>query len=319
MARPLLLRSRRAIVALMELRQLAAFVAVADELHFGRAAEHLGVVQPAVSQLVRRLERELGVVLFERSSHHVVLTGAGAELLPAARRALSARDELAAAAPALVRGEQGELRIGTSEGISANLNMLLARFAEERPKASIRLEAIHTPAKLRALRDGDLDVAFLRAPLDTAGLSMVDLWSEPLVAVLPTRHPLAAREAIPLAALSSLPLMLGPRSQNPGMHDQLVALCRRCGLNPRLGRQLDNVQEALATISAGAAWTLLTATNAPEHAPGVAVRAIAETNAHSAVMLAWRPTGHSPLARTFIKLAIRAREQGELAPPSRAE
>jgi DNA-binding transcriptional LysR family regulator len=302
------------MVTLMELRQLAAFVAVADELHFGRAAEHLGVVQPAVSQLVRRLERELGVVLFERSSHHVALTGAGAELLPAARRALSARDELAAAAPALVRGEQGELRIGTSEGISANLNMLLARFAEERPNASIRLEAMHTPAKLRALRDGDLDVAFLRAPLDTTGLSTVDLWSEPLVAVLPMRHPLAAREAIPLAALASLPLMLGPRSSNPGMHDQLVALCRRCGLDPRLGRQLDSVQEALATISAGAAWTLLTATNAPEHAPGVAVRAIAETNAHSAVVLAWRPTGHSPLARTFTELATRARERGELAP-----
>lgn len=103
------------------------------------------------------------------------------------------------------------------------------------------------------------------------------------------------------------------------MHDQLVALCRRCGLNPRLGRQLDNVQEALATISAGAAWTLLTATNAPQHAPGVVVRAIAETNAHSAVVLAWRPTGHSPLARTFIELAIHARERGELAPPICAE
>jgi DNA-binding transcriptional LysR family regulator len=105
----------------MELRQLAAFVAVADELHFGRAAERLGVVQPAVSQLVRRLERELGVVLFERSSHHVALTGAGTKLLPAARRSLSASHELALAAPALVRGEQGELRVGTTEGIGANL------------------------------------------------------------------------------------------------------------------------------------------------------------------------------------------------------
>jgi DNA-binding transcriptional LysR family regulator len=210
------------------------------------------------------------------------------------------------------------LRIGTSEGISAKLNTLLARFAEERPNASIRLEAIHTPAKLRALRDGDLDIAFLRAPLDTTGLRMVELWSEPLVAVLPTRHPLAAREAIPLAALSSLPLMLGPRSKNPGMHDQLLALCERCGLNPRLGRQLDNVQEALATISTGAAWTLLTATNAPQHTPGVAVRAIAETNAHTTVALAWRPTGHNALSRTFIELAVHARDRGELAPPSNA-
>jgi hypothetical protein len=99
------------------------------------------------------------------------------------------------------------------------------------------------------------------------------------------------------------------------MHDQLLALCRRCGLNPRLGRQLDSVQEALATISTGAAWTLLTATNAPQHTPGVAVRALAETNAHTTVALAWRPTGHSPLTRTFIELAVHARERGELAHP----
>jgi len=119
----------------MELRQLAAFVAVTDELHLGRAAARLGVVQPAVSQLVRRLERELGVVLFERSSHHVALTGAGAELLPGARRVLSASEEFAAAAPALARGEQGELRIGTTEGAGANLNLLLARFSWERQLA----------------------------------------------------------------------------------------------------------------------------------------------------------------------------------------
>src|SRR5205823_4883684 len=97
------LRSHIAIVARVELRQLAAFLAVADELHFGRAADRIGIVQPAVSQLVRRLERELGIVLFERSSHHVVLTAAGTELLPIARQALAARDELANRAAALAR------------------------------------------------------------------------------------------------------------------------------------------------------------------------------------------------------------------------
>jgi DNA-binding transcriptional LysR family regulator len=314
MACPFWLRSRRGIVGPMELRQLAAFVAVADELHFGRAAERLGVVQPAVSQLVRRLERELGVVLFERSSHHVALTGAGAELVPAARRALSARDELVAAAPALVRGEQGELRIGTSEGLGSTLNLLVARFADKRPNAGIRLEAIHTPAKLRDVRDGDLDVAFVRAPLETAGLRVVELWREPLVAVLPERERVAAREAIRLADLSSLPLMLAPRSANPGMHDQLLALCRSSGLEPRLGPRLESLQEALATISTGAAWTVLAATNAPRRAPGVAVRAIAEPEAISGVALAWRVSAPSPLTRTFVDLAIHARDQGELDP-----
>jgi DNA-binding transcriptional LysR family regulator len=297
----------------MELRQLAAFVAVADELHFGRAAERLGVVQPAVSQLVRRLERELGVVLFERSSHHVVLTGAGSKLLPAARRALSAGDELAAIASALVQGEQGELRVGTTEGIGANLNLLLGRFAEERPNVSVHLQAIHTPAKLRAVRDGDLDVAFVRAPVDATGLRVDELWSEPLRAVLPARHPLAARATVSLRDLSSLPLMLGPRSTNPGMHDQLLALCRGAGLEPRPAPPLVSVQEALATISTGAAWTLLTVSNAPRGARGVEVRAVSDPAAHTTVSLASRAAGASPLARSFVEVALRARDRGELS------
>jgi DNA-binding transcriptional LysR family regulator len=299
----------------MELRQLAAFVAVADELHFGRAAERLGVVQPAVSQLVRRLEGELGVVLFERSSHHVALTGAGAKLLPAARRAVGAGEELAAAAPALARGEQGELRIGTTEGIGANLNLLLGRFADARPNVDIRLEAVHTPTKLQAVRKGDLDVAFVRAPVDAGGLRIDELWSEPLRAVLPERHPLAAHAAVSLADLAALPLMLAARSTNPGMHDQLLALCRGSGLEPRLGPALGSVQEALATISTGAAWTLLTASNAPRDAPGVAVRTVSDLAAHATVALAWRATGASPLARAFIDLAMRARQHGDLDAP----
>jgi DNA-binding transcriptional LysR family regulator len=297
----------------MELRQLAAFVAVADELHFGRAAQRLGVVQPAVSQLVRRLERELEVVLFERSSHHVVLTGAGSKLLPAARRALRAGDELAATASALIQGEQGELRVGTTEGIGANLNLLLGRFAEERPNVSVIPQAIHTPDKLRAVRDGDLDVAFVRAPVDAIGLHLDELWSEPLRAVLPARHPLAARVTVSLQDLSSLPLMLGPRSTNPGVHDQLLALCRQAGLEPRLGPPLVSVQEALATISTGAAWTLLTLSNAPRRTRAVAVRAVSDPAAHATVALAWRAAGAGALARGFVDLALRARDAGELA------
>lgn len=200
---------------LMELRQLAAFVAVAEERHFGRAAEQLGIVQPAVSQLVRRLERELAVVLFERSSHHVALSSAGAELLPAARRVLRARDSVAEAAAAWVRGEHGVLRIGTTEGIGTNLNLLLARFAQRRPQVSIQLWAQHTPAKLRALSTGDLDVAFVRAPTPTPRVRTCPLWSETLMVVLPERHPACAEPAVHLDQLSSLPLILGPATINP--------------------------------------------------------------------------------------------------------
>ncbi len=296
----------------MELRQLAAFVAVADELHFGRAAERLDVVQPAVSQLVRRLEQELGVVLFERSSHHVALTGAGAELLPAARQALAARDELARRAAALIRGDQGVLRVGTSEGIGQNLNLLLARFAERRPGASVRLRALHTPAKLDAVRAGELDVAFVRAPLELTGLRSLPLWSEPLCVALPEGHPLCAQPELRLIALASLPLILGPRHANPGIHEELLKLCHDAGLEPRLGPELHNLQEALATIASGTAWTLLTASNAPYDLPGIAVRPLAEPRASTSVALIWRATGASRLTQAFVELARHARDRGDL-------
>jgi len=205
------------------------------------------------------------------------------------------------------------LRIGTTEGIGANLNLLLGRFAEERPNVGVHLHAIHTPAKLRAVRDADLDVAFVRAPADASGLRVGELWSEPLVAVLPAGHALAARASVALRELSSLPLLLGPRSTNPGMHDLLLALCREAGLEPRLGPPLVSVQEALATISTGAAWTLLTAANAPRRMRGVTVRTVSDPAAQIGVDLAWRAAGASPLARTFIDLVLRARDQGELA------
>jgi hypothetical protein len=139
--------------------------------------------------------------------------------------------------------------------------------------------------------------------------------SEPLLAVLPECHALGAQDAVSLIDLAWLPLLLGPRSTNPGMHDQLLELCRLSGIEPRLGPPLENLQEALATISAGKAWTLLTATNAPRRTRGLAVRTLGGAFAPATVALAWRATGPGPHARTFIDLAIRARDQGELAPP----
>lgn len=117
----------------MDLRQLAAFDALADELHFGRAADRLEISQSAMSQLIRRLEREVAIALSQRSSHHVALTAAGAELLPHARSTLLAAGRLTAAAAAIAGGSAGRLRIGTTPGIGPSLNLLLTRFRAEHP------------------------------------------------------------------------------------------------------------------------------------------------------------------------------------------
>lgn len=168
----------------MELRQLVYFVTVAEELHFGRAAERLHIVQSAVSQQIRRLERELGAELFDRSPRHVRLTGAGERLLPEARTVLAAVDRArAAVAPAEV------LRLGTSTGLGAHLDRVLAGFAERKPAVQVELVSLPARERLARVVDGRLDAAFVRGAEPLAGVRVLPLWPDPLVAALPAGHP----------------------------------------------------------------------------------------------------------------------------------
>ena len=143
------------------IRQLAAFVAVAETLSFTKAAARLGLGQPPISRLVARLERRLGVVLLERTSHSVHLTSAGESLLPSARRAVRALAEFEKAAAELDAGRGGTIRIGTTEGASKLLADVLAVYRRRHADVDIKLEQMHTAAKLDAVRTGRLDVAFL--------------------------------------------------------------------------------------------------------------------------------------------------------------
>lgn len=176
----------------MELRQLSYFVTVAEELHFGRAAERLHIVQSAVSQQVRRLERELGCNLFDRSPRHVRLTGAGERLLPEAREVLAAAERARAA----VR-ERTTLRLGTSAGLGEHLDRVLGAFAVIAPDTAVELVSAPTRDRLAQVADGRLDAAFVRAPQPAPGLRILPLWEDPLLVALPAAHPLATRDEMP--------------------------------------------------------------------------------------------------------------------------
>lgn len=299
----------------MELRQLAAFVAVADELHFGRAAERLGIVQPAVSRLVRRLEGELGVTLFERTSHRVTLTPAGAMLAERAGTVLADVNAFADTAAELADGKTGAVRIGTTEPMGPRLQLLLERFAAAEPGIQVDLQPAHTPDKLAALRNGELDAAFVRHPGRAEGLRVEVLWREPLVVVLPARHPRAAETAVAPADLADLPFLVTERADSPGVHDALLAaahitldasnsVARRA--NPPL-LPFRREQEALALIATGAAWTLLEAGSAPR-LPDVAVRPLPTPGATLSVALAWRAATPSPAVRVFVTTTLAARD-----------
>jgi DNA-binding transcriptional LysR family regulator len=300
------------IVGVVDLRQLAAFDAVAAELHFARAAERLDISQPAVSQLVRRLERSLAVPLFERSSHHVALTSAGAELLPLARRTLAAARELTDAAAGIATGDAGRLRIGTTPGIGPSLNLLLASFRARHPRVTVDLDTPATDRKLAALKAGDLDLAFVRAPIRDPSLRTQPLWRERMLAVIPAAHAAAAGDVADPAELTWLPLILLDRRTNPAMHDEILDLCRASGIEPTLGPPLRELQEAEALVATSAGWFLTIEDNAPLGVPGLAVRRLPSPEPETRVSLVWRGAGPSAPAAAFIAVAREAAEAGRL-------
>lgn len=247
----------------MELRQIRYFLAVAEELHFGRAAERLHIVQPTVSQQVRRLERELGLELFHRTTRNVTLTAAGGAFLRHARAILAA-EQLALESMAELRTEQTtELRIGTNIGLGTRLEAVLAALAEDSPRTTVELVSAPPATRLQQVRDGELDAAFIRGPSEHPDLDFIPLWQDPLVVALPQSHPLAARDTVDLADLAGMPLRIVPREVNPHLVDLITEACRAAGFEPVLGPVFTTDQDTLAAIGvSGSGWTVYYAAKA---------------------------------------------------------
>jgi DNA-binding transcriptional LysR family regulator len=293
----------------VELRQLQYFVTVAEELHFGRAAARLHIVQPAVSQQVRRLERELGTPLFERSTRRVALTDAGRRLLPEARAALAAADRVASVAADLRRARGATLRLGTSAGLGDRLPALLATLGRTAPDVAVELVRWPSDRRLAAVADGTLDAALVRGGATRPGVRLETVWHDPLVAALPAAHPLAAGDAVRLADLADLVLRLPDRAANPALVDLVIGACRAAGFVPRLAPSAGD-EDLLAALGAGAvpAWTVYYAARARQleaAAPGVAFRRLVEPALALPTALALPPGDPGP-ARAALVAACRA-------------
>ncbi len=240
----------------MELRALRYFVTVADELHFGRAAERLHIAQPAVSQQVARLERELGVRLFDRSPRRVQLTAAGRRVLDAARAALAAADQVRLAATTAA----GTMRIGTAAGFTTRLERGIDALREAGSPFDVVLVDLPLDARLNALRQGELDVALARGVLSAPGLKVLPTWTEPLFAVVSRQHPAADRTVVGIAELAESVLRLPSRRHDPPLHDALTAALREAGVSPRLGRPVGTTQDTIVEVGSDpGSWAVLPA------------------------------------------------------------
>ncbi|WP_264197998.1 LysR family transcriptional regulator [Pseudonocardia sp. ICBG601] len=239
----------------MELRGLRYFVTVAEELHFGRAAERLHIVQPAVSQQVARLERELGTRLLDRSSRHVRLTPAGHRVLAAAREALAAAERVRA----VVDAPATRIRVGTAPGLTGRLELALRRLQECSPDLEVQLFDLAVPERLSAVTDGLLDLAVARGEPSGPGLVVRPAWSEQLHAVVSDRHPLGRRSSVRLSALAAAGPFRPPcRDTDPPWHDALARTVAPSGA--RMGRPVGVGEAVVAEMGADpTGWTLLPA------------------------------------------------------------
>ncbi|WP_051426144.1 LysR substrate-binding domain-containing protein [Jiangella gansuensis] len=299
----------------MELRQLAYFVAVADEGGFARAAESLHVGQPAVSQQLRRLERELGVVLFDRTTRRVRLTAEGGRLLPEARAVLAAAERTRRLAAELAG--TGSLRLGTSPAPGRRLPDLLAALASRAPELRVRLSTVKLAERLASVRSGVLDAALVRDVADAPGLELLALWTDPVVVALPAGHPLAARETVRLRDLGGLPVRLAHPRANPPFHRLVATAFEAAGIDPPAGPPFTSLRETLTDLAhAAASWTLFYEVGTPPPMPGVAYRRLA--GLVSTTYLAVPADPPSPAIRQLLA-AARDLGRGTPDPPRLAE
>jgi DNA-binding transcriptional LysR family regulator len=280
------------------LRRLPYFVAVAEELHFGRAARRLNLAQPPLSQQIRRLEAEVGFPLFERRQagpRRVALTPAGAALLDAARRALALAADGVEAARRAGRGESGALTLGFAASVMLTPVAGVVRAYRERyPGVQLRLREMVTSVQVQALRAGEIDAGFLREPPAAPDLAAEPVLRESFAVAIPARHALAARRELPLGALAAEPFVLFPREAGPAFHDQIVTLCAAAGFTPRVVQEAVEWQTVIGLVATGLGVSVVPDGVRALRAPGVVYRPLPASVPGTTVSLAWRAGDRSP-------------------------
>ncbi len=293
----------------MELRHLRYFVAVAEDLHFGRAAARLNIAQPPLSRQIRDLENELGAELFSRVKGRVSLTHAGQALLVEARRTLEQAERARAVVGRAARGEVGRLRVGFVEAAtySGVLAEVLERFRAQAPDVGLELFELSSLQQTQALRDGRIEVGVMHSPPYDAAewLGVERVVHDVMIVALPRGHRLARRPSVPLQALAAEPFLMLRRPDGGGLHDRIIAACQTAGFSPAVAQQAGQLQTLVGLVAAGAGVALVPGALEELRRPGVVYRPVTGLDVEMGTWAVWRLGDDSPVRARFLD-ALRA-------------
>jgi DNA-binding transcriptional LysR family regulator len=287
----------------LELRHLRYFVAVAEELHFGRAASRLNVAQPALSQQIKQLERELGTLLLARTKRRVALTEPGRLFLAEARRTLAQAALAVEVARGAEAGEVGRLRIGyVDAALWSPLPEVIRAFRERFPRVAVTMLERPPAEQPNDIRRGDVDVAIGPPPPAGAPVEVTPFTEETGMLALPSEHPFAAREAIAIGDLADVPWLLVPARVPSRLRDLTLRATAAAGFTPRVGQEARELNTLIALVSAGLGVTLVPASASRFPRPGVVFRPV-DGEALRFRLVALRRRGPAtPAVRSFLKV-----------------
>ncbi len=286
----------------LEFRHLRYFLALAEELHYGRAAQRLAISQPPLSVAIQQLEASVGARLFDRDSKGVRLTPAGEAFRGSAQALLDRAEDACALAREVQAGEVGRLRLGfVGSTLFNGLSSWLQAFQASHPKVEVVVVELNSQDQIEALLAEELDLGLVHTDRLPPALNSQPLYSEPFLACLPAHHPAARLKKIPLATLSDQPFILFSRKGSPDYHARIVEICRQHGFYPRLQHEGRHWLSVVSLVSQGLGVSIVPAAFQQAGIQGAVFRPLAEAIEPSAVFAAWRRDSAAVLREVFLQ------------------
>ncbi|WP_141430851.1 LysR family transcriptional regulator [Bacillus sp. 03113] len=287
----------------MELRHLKYFITVAEQLHFGRAAEILKIAQPPLSRQIQQLEQELGILLFERSKRQVRLTDAGQVLLERAYQIFEVVDDSVRQVQRAGGGEKGKITIGFVTTASYDvLPKILREYQLRYPDVEMELRELTTTKQIEALKKGELDVSFSRLPSDEKLLNKKTVLHETLIVAFPESHPFADKRKIHLSDLKNESFIIFPRHMGPNYYDEIIKLCIDSGFSPRIVQEAKHMHTTINLISSGIGLSIVPSSVRRLKRQGVVYRDLVEVTNGFEIAAIWKKDNSRAVVQNFISL-----------------
>lgn len=291
---------------MIELRHFRYFLAVAEQLHFGKAAEQLHIAQPPLSTQIRQLEEMLGVQLFVRSKRKVELTEAGRVFLEETQKVMEAVTRATTAAKQASEGVRGRLRLGFASSAPFGIfPKVLRDYRQAYPNVQLELQESGSAEQLLALQERRLDFGFVRLPAGATNIRVEVIDREAMIMALPESHPLSRQEPLRLQEFRQDRFIIFPRRDGPGIYDRILGWCQQAGFTPRIVQEVGQMHAIVGLVGAGLGVALVPESLQTLHARGVVYRHLLD-EPYIEMALAYRDEGLSPLHQAFAELALKA-------------